>query len=578
MRTILRINSRTKKITTEKASDELRRICGRQFIAHILNQEVEPTCEPLGRFNKFIISQGWFSDTNLSTAGKISMGGKSPLTGGIKESNTGGFFGKRLSKLGIKGIIIEDIPANPIPTRILYISGKDITFIDAPELQYLLVSETIQKLRSMFQKNIGILCIGPAGERLMSAAGIACPDDKDIQVRYAGRGGLGALLGSKGIKAIVVNADVTVPPEVADSTLLKETIQDVARLLTEDPKSKNRKLYGTLDILAVANQTGLMPTRNFSSGTFENVDKITGPGFSALVAERGGIGRSGTPCVPGCTVQCSNVFADEKGENKIVASLQYESVVMLGPNLGIGDVDTIGELNNLCNEVGVDSIECGAALGVALEAGVAEFGDGNSAMDMIRQIGEGTYLGRILGNGAKFTGQAFGIRRVPAIKGQAMPAYDPRGLKGNGVLYATSTMGADHTAGNAFETLRTTNPLAKENQVFNSRQLQIRAALLDTMGVCIFIRPAFVKDPILLVRLFKAKFGWDITYPEIRKLGAQILEMEREFNYRAGASEHHHRIPEFMRDEPLPPNNSVFDISQEELEGIWDIPIKDDFF
>ena len=227
-------------------------------------------------------------------------------------------------------------------------------------MQFLLVSETIQKLRSMFQKNIGVLCIGPAGERLMSSAGIACPDDKDIQVRYAGRGGLGALLGSKGIKAIVVNADEAITPEIADSALLKETTQDVARLLTEDPKSKNRKLYGTLDILAVANQTGLMPTCNFSSGTFENVDKITGPGFSALVAERGGIGRSGTPCVPGCTVQCSNVFADEKGENKIVASLQYESVVMLGPNLGIGDVDTIGELNNLCNEVGVDSIECGA--------------------------------------------------------------------------------------------------------------------------------------------------------------------------------------------------------------------------
>ena len=207
MRTIIRVNSRTKNITTEKASEELRRICGRQFIAHILNQEVEPTCEPLGRFNKFIISQGWFSDTNLSTAGKISIGGKSPLTGGIKESNTGGFFGKRLSKLGIKGIIIEDIPAGPIPTRILSISSGDVSLIDAPELQYLLVSETIRKLRSMFQKNIGILCIGPAGERLMSAAGIACPDDKDIQMRFAGRGGLGALLGSKGIKAIVVNAD-----------------------------------------------------------------------------------------------------------------------------------------------------------------------------------------------------------------------------------------------------------------------------------------------------------------------------------------------------------------------------------
>jgi len=208
---------------------------------------------------------------------------------------------------------------------------------------------------------------------------------------------------------------------------------------------------------------------------------------------------------------------------------------MLGPNLGIGDVDTIGELNNLSNEVGVDSIECGAALGVAMEAGVAEFGDGKAAKDMIRQIGEGTYLGRILGNGAKFTGQAFGIRRVPTTKGQAMPAYDPRALKGNGCCMPHQPMGADHTAGNAFETLRTTNPLVIENQVFNSASFKFgRPARHD--GRMYLYQAAFVKDPNLLVRLFKAKYGWDITYPEIRKLGARILEMEREFNTRAGAS------------------------------------------
>jgi len=577
MRKIIRVNSRTGNITIQNASDDLRRICGRHFIAHILNEEVEPTCEPLGRHNKLIISQGWFADTNLSTASKISIGGKSPLTGGVKESNTGGYFGKRLAKLGIKAIIIEDIPNYPPPSRILYVSGDDIKFFEFPELQNKLVSKTIQLITDKYGSNIGILCIGPAGERLMHAAGIACPDDKGLQIRFAGRGGLGALMGSKGIKAIVVNANQTVPAQIADLTLLKATTKEIAELLAADPKSKNRKLYGTLDILDVANQTGMMPTRNFSEGSFDQADAITGPNFSALVAKRGGIGRSGTPCVPGCTIQCSNVFPSVKGE-KIVASLQYESAVMLGPNLGIGDVDTIGELNNLCNDVGLDSIETGAALGVAMEAGVTAFGDGEGAKDMIRQIGEGTYLGRILGNGAKFTGQAFGIRRVPVIKGQGMPAYDPRGLKGNGVLYATSTMGADHTAGNAFETLRTDDPLGTKNQVFNSRQLQIRAALLDTMGVCIFIRPAFVKDPNLLVRLLKAKFDWDISYPEIRKLGAQILELEKKFNEKAGVSEHFYRMPEFMREEPLPPNNSLFDISQEELETIWDMPIKEDFF
>lgn len=577
MRTIIRVNSRTGGITVQKASEELNRISGRYFIAHILNQEVEPTCEPLGRQNKLIISQGWFADTNLSTTGKISIGGKSPLTGGIKESNTGGYFGKRLTKLGIKAIIIEDIPDQVASTRVLYISANDIKLIEFPELKYKLVSETFQLIKDRFGNNNGVLCIGPAGERLMYAAGIACPDNEGMQMRYAGRGGLGALMGSKGIKAIVVNANESVPPEIADPVLLKETTKEIAELLAADPKSKNRKLYGTLDILDVANQVGLMPTCNFSRGSFERASELTGPSFSSLVAQRGGNGRSGTPCVPGCTIQCSNVFPDQRG-NKIVASLQYESLVLLGPNLGIGNVDVIGELNNLCNEVGVDSIECGAALGVAMEAGIKQFGDEEGAKDMVRQIGQGTYLGCILGNGAVFTGQAFGIRRVPAIKGQAMPAYDPRALKGNGVLYATSTMGADHTAGNAFETLKTNDPLGTKNQVFNSRQLQIRAAILDTMGVCIFIRPVFVKDPNLLVRLFKAKYGWDISYPEIRQLGAHILEMEREFNEKAGVSEHFYRIPEFMREEPLPPNNTVFDISQEEMEGIWDIPIKNDVF
>jgi aldehyde:ferredoxin oxidoreductase len=577
MRTIIRVNSRTGIISIQKASEELRRISGRHFIAYMLNNEVEPACEPLGHHNKLIISQGWFADTNLSTASKISIGGKSPLTGGVKESNTGGHFGRRLAKLGIKAVIIEDIPAQNSTTKVLFISDDGIQFSEFPELKHQLVSQSHRMIKEKYGNDVGMLMIGPAGERLMHAAGIACPDDKGLQMRYAGRGGLGALMGSKGIKAIVVSAKQAVPAEIADPNLLNETTKEIARLLTVDPKSKNRKLYGTLDILDVANQMGMMPTRNFSEGSFEQAINLTGPNFNALVAKRGGVGRSGTPCVPGCTIQCSNVFPDVKGE-KIVASLQYESAVMLGPNLGIGDVDTIGELNNLCNEVGLDSIECGAALGVAMEAGVAAFGDGESAKDMIRQIGTGSYLGRILGNGAKFTGQAFGIRRVPAIKGQAMPAYDPRGLKGNGVLYATSTMGADHTAGNAFETLRTNDPLGTKNQVSNSRQLQIRAALLDTMGVCIFIRPAFVKDPNLLVRLLKAKFDWDITYPEIRQLGANILELERKFNENAGVSEHFYRMPEFMREEPLPPNNSVFDISQEELEGIWDIPIKEDFF
>jgi aldehyde:ferredoxin oxidoreductase len=367
------------------------------------------------------------------------------------------------------------------------------------------------------------------------------------------------------------------PIEHYDADMLGELRKKLVTALNEDPKSQNRKLYGTLDILDFANTIGILPTRNWAEGSYEPAKEWTGPKFADLVAKRGGVGRSGTPCVPGCTVQCSNVFPREDG-SRIVASIQYETIALLGSNLEIPNLDDVGELNELCNEVGVDTIETGAALGIAMEAGVCKFGDAAAAKKLVAEIGEGTYLGRILGNGAAFTGQAFGIRRVAVAKGQAMPAYDPRSLKGNGVTYVTSNMGADHTSGNCFETARTNNPLGKEKQVYNSRQLQVRAAILDTMGVCLFIRPAFVRYPELVTDLFHAALGWDLSFADVRRLGAQVLDLEREFNKKAGVSEVYRPMPEFMREEPLPPNNTVFDISEEEMQGIWDVPVNLEVF
>ena len=243
----------------------------------------------------------------------------------------------------------------------------------------------------------------------------------------------------------------------------------------------------------------------------------------------------------------------------------------MGPNCGIDNLDDIAELNRLCNEVGVDAIETGAAIGVAMEAGVIPFGDAEGAKGLIRQIGQGTYLGRILGNGVLITGRVLGVRRIPVIKGQAIPGYDPRALKGNGVTYVTSPMGADHTAGNAFETLSTVDPLGLEKQVETSRRLQLRAAILDTMGLCLFTRPPFVKKPELFRLFLKARYGWALAFGDVQKMGLDVLETEREFNRQAGVSEEFFDIPEFMREEPLPPRNSVFDIPLEEMQRIWDV-------
>jgi aldehyde:ferredoxin oxidoreductase len=504
------------------------------------------------------------------------VGGKSPLTHGVKESDVGGEAGKKIARLGIKAVVLEDIPEKA-GTKVLTIGGNQLTLSEFPELKGKFVSETIRLLRKKFGREVGIICIGPAGEMKMAGAGVAVSDVNDIQVRYAARGGLGAVMGSKGIKAIVVDDSDAVAPHVFDDALLREASKTLAQAILEDPKTENRHKLGTPAILMLANELGLLPTRNFSAGRFEKAEEIAGERVAEVIAARGGEGRSGTPCLRGCVISCSNVFPDPSGK-KTVASIQYENIALLGPNCGIGDLDDIAELNHLCNEVGVDAIETGAAIGVAMEAGVIPFGDAEGAKNLIRQIGQGTHLGRILGNGVVITGRVLSVRRIPAIKGQAIPGYDPRALKGNGVTYITSPMGADHTAGNAFETAKTVNPIGKENQIENSRKLQIRAAILDTMGLCLFTRPPFVKKPELFALFLKGRYGWNVTYEDVQKIGIDVLETEREFNRRAGISEEFYDIPEFMREEPLPPRNSVYDISVEEMQRIWEVKIPRDVF
>ncbi len=576
MKWIIRVNTRSGEICKQEASPEEIRWGGRLLVAKFLLREVPPTCDPLGRNNKLIVAPGLLGDTPITTTGKFSVGGKSPLTGGAKESDAGGEAGRRLGRLGIKALVLEEAPSAVSP-RILVVTKDEVRLVDRPDLSLLMVSETFRVLRQAFGPQAGIFCIGPAGEMKMMGAGVAVTDAQDHQVRYAARGGLGAVMGSKGIKAIVVDDSGAEPPPVHDETLLREAGKALNKRILDDPKTENRHQYGTPAVLMLCNELGMLPTRNFSSGQFEEAEAISAERVVGTIKERGGEGRAGTVCVRGCVIACSNVFPDPQGK-KTVASLQYENMGLLGSNGGIGNLDDIAELNDLCNEVGVDTIETGAAIAVAMEAGVIPFGDAEGAKDLARQIGKGTYLGRILGNGVVITGKVLGVRRVPAIKGQAIPAYDPRALKGNGVTYVTSPMGADHTAGNMLETARSIDPLGKEKQVEMSRRLQIRAAILDTLGLCLFTRPPFTKQPELFPPLLKGRYGWDLTYADVQRMGIETLETEREFNRRAGVSEEFYGIPEFMREEPLAPRNAVFDIPPEELRRIWEVKVPSDVF
>jgi aldehyde:ferredoxin oxidoreductase len=539
-------------------------------------REVRPTCDALGRENKLIVASGWLGDTMVTTAGRCSVGGKSPLTGGVKEANVGGVAGSKMARLGIRVLVLEDAPENP-EARVLWIGKDKCELLPAPELRRAEVATTFQLLRERFGAQAGFFCVGPAGELGLGAAAIATTDSDAVQARFAARGGLGAVMGVKGIKAIVFDDTGANPDRAYDIAGLGAGNKELWQILRDDPKTQNRHDFGTPAVLSICDSLGVLPTRNFRSGHFEEFEAISGERVAELIVGRGGEAERGLPCVRGCLIQCSNRFADSAGKT-LVASLQYENLGLLGSNCGIGDVDEVARINHLCNQVGVDTIEAGAAIGVAMEAGVIPFGDSAGAKDLVKQIGKGTPLGRILGSGVVITGRALGVRRVPAVKGQAIPAYDPRSLKGIGVTYATSPQGADHTAGNALEMAKTLDQKKPDGQVAASLRLQVRGALLDSLGVCLFIRPAFVKNPNLIPQLLNARYGWSLTFADVRRMGLDCLAMEREFNRLAGVSDELCDVPEFMRTEPLPPFNTVFDVPRQEMKRIWEVQLPEGVF
>jgi aldehyde:ferredoxin oxidoreductase len=573
---MVRVNTRTGEIRVTPCSEDERRWGGRGLIAHLMLSEVRPTCDPLGRENKLIVAAGWLGDSMVTTAGRCSVGGKSPLTGGVKEANVGGVAGVKMARLGIRVLVLEDAPEKLNP-RVLWIGKDKCELLAAPDLHMTEVGQAFQLLRERFGDQAGFFCIGPAGEMALGGAAIATTDQTGVQARFAARGGLGAVMGAKGIKAIVIDDTGVVPEPPHDAAALGTANRELWQILKDDPKTQNRHDYGTPAVLSICDTLGILPTRNFQTGHFEEFEAISGERVAELIVGRGGESERGLPCVRGCLIQCSNRFADADGKT-LVASLQYENLGLLGSNCGIGDVDEVARLNHLCNEVGVDTIETGAAVGVAMEAGVIPFGDSAGAKDLVRQIGKGTPLGRVLGSGVVITGKVLGVRRVPAIKGQAIPAYDPRSLKGIGVTYATSPMGADHTAGNALEMAKVLDQKQPDGQVAASLRLQVRGVLLDSLGVCLFIRPAFVKDPNLIPRLLNARYGWSLTFADVRKLGLDCLTMEREFNRLAGVSDELCDVPEFMRTEPLAPFNTVFDVPREEMKRIWDVQLPEGVF
>jgi aldehyde:ferredoxin oxidoreductase len=406
----------------------------RGFIARFMTNEVNPTCEPLGINNKFIICTGLLGGTAVSSSGRLSVGGKSPLTNGIKEASSGGTAGNDLARHGIRAVVFERLPASDDKNLyVLIISEEGVRLEAMNELRYMGARNTIQTLRQKFGEKAGVICNGPAGERLMRGAGVVCADPKG-EMRFAARGGMGAVMGSKQIKAVVIVPAVTSKVTYFDKAVFNEATKEYHQMLIDAMPTikKTNQTYGTTGMFKIVNELGLCPTRNFTLGAFDKHTEIGGEKLVELIQARGGDGKTGQSCMNGCMIKCSSVFPDENGK-AICSTVQYENLSLLGSNLCLDSLDSIARLNDKVNDLGLDTIEIGAALGVAAEAGVAEFGNAESFMKLLNEIEAATPLGRVIGNGVKTTGEVFGIKDLPMSKGQAFPGYDPRALKGNGV-------------------------------------------------------------------------------------------------------------------------------------------------
>ena len=562
---IWRVNVFDQSLKLEPVPETWEKLGGRGLLARIMLDEVDPTCEPLGPKNKLIFSPGLLVGHMLSSTDRISIGGKSPLTGGIKEANAGGRTGLHMAMLGIRALILEGMPSAP-GLWVLHLSTSGAKWESAQDLAGLGVYDSARKLVEKYGDKVAISLIGPGGEMKLAAAGIQNIDKDKIPSRIAARGGLGAVMATKGLKAIVFDNTGTQKPPILDPEAFKLAQKEYLVQLMAHPQSMLYRDYGTQAMPRMADGFGALPTRNFSSGHFEEVESISGDYMRSTLLRRGGESNPTHACMAGCAIRCSNIFGGEDGK-MIVSPLEYETVGLMGSNLGISSLDDIGRLNWQANDLGMDSIDIGAALGVACEAGLMKWGDAQRGLELMDEIRKGTPLGRILGMGAVVTGKVLGVERVPATKGQAMSAYEPRAIKGTGVTFATTPQGADHTCG---LTIRArVNHTDPKGQAAISLGAQLNMAGYDTLGACIFAGFGYAATPTVIPDLIKARYGWDVPANILQELGKQTIKMEREWNRRAGFTKKDDRLPEWMTREPLPPLNAVFDVSEEDLDSIY---------
>jgi len=565
----LRVNTKEKTFAFEAVPEAYSGLGGRALTSKMILDEVPATCHALGKSNKLIFAPGILAGSPAADSGRLSAGAKSPLTGGIKESNAGGLVSQKLAKLGITAIVLENKPET-IDYSIIVINKDGVQILPADDLAGKGNYAVMEALWKKYGKSVGVLSIGQAGEQCLKGASINQADMSGRPGRAHGRGGLGAVMGAKKIKAIVVDDKGAPRVAIKNPEAFKAANKKWVDMLRSHPVTgQGLPALGTAVLVNVINEAGTLPTKNFRSGRFEHAQDISGEKMAENIEKRGGITTE--PCHPGCVIQCSNVYHDKEGKY-LTSGFEYETIWAFGAHTTIKELDDIAMLDRLCDDFGLDTIEMGVAIGIAMEGNMIPWGDGKAAIDLLSKIGAYAPEGKIIGNGALFTGDALGVDRVPVVKKQSFPAYDPRSCKGVGVTYATTPMGADHTAGygvtaNILGVGGTIDPLKKEGNVELSQGLQIATAAIDAAGLCLFVAFAVLdnEDGLpTIVEMLNAQYGLSLTPDDVMELGKSILNNENEFNKRAGFTSVDDQLPE-MFNETFPPHNTTWDFTAEEL-------------
>ncbi len=550
MRTYMHIDLSDRSVKTEKQDGEDVIRAGRYLIAKTLLERNVAKVDPMGPENPLIFSAGPFAGSNFSNANRLSVGCKSPLTGGIKEANSGGTFAFAMGQLGISGFNLYG--QCPDWTVMHIKKGGEIEWHDGSPYLGQGTMETAEKLFEKFGDKVSLGICGPVGEYGGLVAGISFTDPEGRPTRIAARGGVGAVMGSKKVKAIVVDRDKM--PEFHDRKALMGSVRDYGKMLGADAAIQAFSDLGTAMVGDFTNNIGGLPTRNFSAGqlidTKEQPFRLGGDFIREQNLARGG--ETTHACMPGCMIRCSNVYADKDGK-EMCSPMEYETLGLVGTNCGLEDPDHVAYLNNIANDLGIDTIELGATLGVLMESGEGEFGDHEFMAAALEDMRTGTERGKILAQGTARVGEHYGVKRVPVIKKQGISAYDPRVIEVTGISMMVTAQGADHTTGNIPGFAcdgKTTEELTEA-----SLDIQVLCASADSLGLCVFGRSVTNVQLDFMVDALNKACGTNLDGSFYRRLGIEALQLEWEFNKQAGFTEADDELPDFFYDEELPPQN-----------------------